>query len=383
MKKIKRSLFWFYLLSKRLIKKPGFLLLLCLIPVFAVGISMLSGQESGMLKIVLCRENEADALSSQIVADLLGQESVLQYVEAESREAAYEAVRSGEADAAWIFPDNMQEQLDSYTAGENYDAKLVTIVEREDNVVLQLSREKLYGALYSYFPYSLYQNYVRHELTIPDELSDETLLENHEAARVEGNLFERAYVTGEPEEETQEENYLTAPLRGMLALVIVLCGLAATMYYLQDEAAGVFDLIPLWHRTRYLYCYQLSGMLYAGVAALVAMWLSGSFSGIPAEVGRMALYLLMCVSFCSVIKRLCGNMKRLGTCIPLLMIGMFVLCPVFFAVRRFRPVQYLLPPFYYLNVVHNGTFLYCMLLYCVIGIMVEILLEQVWKRRFC
>ena len=380
MKKIQKSLFWFYLTCKRLVKKPGFLLLLCSIPAMVLAMGLVAKEESGMLKIVLYQENDADELSSKLVEDLLTEESVLQYQQAITEEEAYALVEGGKADAAWIFPDEMQTKLEEYIEGA-YDRAFIRIVEREDNVALQLSREKLYGALYSYFPYAVYDNYVRNELG-GTELSEEELRTYYEAARVEGELFQLTFLSGEANDTNQaEENYLTAPIRGLLTLVIMLCGLSAVMYYLQDEEAGVFDRVALKNRQKYLYGYELAAMLCAGVAVLLALVLSGNFEGVGKELGLMVLYIMMTVGFCSVVKKACGNLQRLGTCIPLLMIGMLVLCPIFFAVRRFRMLQYLLPPFYYLNSVHNSAIIVWMLLYCVVIVVIDIVLDKAMNRH--
>ena len=162
MRKLQKSLLWFCLTCKRLLKKPGFLILLCSIPVLVLSMGLVAKEESGMLHIVLYQENEKDLLSSQLVEDLLSENSVLQYQQVFDEEEAYELVENGNADAAWIFSDKMQERLEEYIAGA-YDRPFIRILEREDNVALQLSREKLYGALYSYFPYTVYEKYVQNE----------------------------------------------------------------------------------------------------------------------------------------------------------------------------------------------------------------------------
>ena len=67
----RKMLLWYFMLSKRLLKKYTFLLLLCAIPLLVVGMQVVSKQDSGMLTIVLCQENPEDSLSSKIVEDLL------------------------------------------------------------------------------------------------------------------------------------------------------------------------------------------------------------------------------------------------------------------------------------------------------------------------
>lgn len=377
----RKMLLCYFMLSKRLLKKNTFLLLLCAIPLLVVGMQVVSKQDSGMLTIVLCQENPEDSLSSKIVEDLLRNRGIINYQVIDDGEEAYREVVSGRADAVWFFPDEMQKQLDMYTAG-NYDAKLLHIVEREDNVALQLSREKLYGSMYSHVSYSIYRNYITYELLDGVAPSEDILLENFEAARVEGDLFEFAYANEKDDaSEAVGESYLTTPLRGMLALVIVLCGLAAAMYYLQDERNGVFARVPLDGRKKYFYAYEFTAMIYAGIAVLIALLCSGIFTRAIVEFRNMALFILATSVFCSIATKLCGKIQRLGTSIPILMLLMFVLCPVFFEVKSMKWIQYLLPPFYYLNSIHNDFFLYRMLVYCVALIVVDFVLEKLIQTK--
>lgn len=365
MEKIRKTLLLFLLLSKRLLKKMSFRLLLCGVPLLALGMRTLSAGDSGVLHIVLCRENMSDELSGEILGRLTGERSVIQYTLVEQPEEAYAYVESGRADAAWIFPDEMQENLDRFTNGGFREEGLIRIIEREDNVALRLAREKLFGALYSHTAYSLYRNFVRSDLGLAAD--EDTLLRSYESTAVEGNLFRRAYVNGgSGEADISTQDLLVTPVRGMLALLLLLCGLAATMYFQQDQEKGVLDGTPLRRRRKYLYLCQMSAVGMMAVAVLAAMGLSGISGKWYREIIWMAVYAVMCMGFCSLLQRVCGNLRRLAALVPVLMLLSFVLCPIFFSVGKLKLLSCLLPPFYYLNVIHNADYLYGMLFYCII-----------------
>lgn len=381
MGRIRKLSVWYYLLSKRLMKKYSFFLLLCAVPVLVLAMKTVSRQESGMLTILLCQEDKEDKLSSKIFSDLMEKKGVLRYVMVSSPEEAYEIVREGKADAAWIFRQHLQERMDTYTVDRLSEEPLLSIVEREDNVPLQLSREKLYGALYPYISYSLYQNFIRNDLMKGTLITKEELERDYRSTDVGGSLFRFAFVN--PEESTgeaEELNYLTAPLRGMLSLIVILCGIASTMYYLQDEEKGIISWLPAANRQPFIYGYQITAMLYAGTAVLLALYFSGIFMTWKKELLLMGGYILMSAGFCNLLRRLCRTLKGMGACIPFLMMGMFVLCPVFFAIRQFRLIQYLLPPFYYLNAAHNAGFFYGMIFYCIAAYAIDFLLCRVMDR---
>ena len=57
MNRVKKLLLWFLMLSKRLYKKPTFLVLILLIPVLMFGYIAISGGESGVMTIgMVCQE---------------------------------------------------------------------------------------------------------------------------------------------------------------------------------------------------------------------------------------------------------------------------------------------------------------------------------------
>lgn len=367
MKRRGRMLLWYYMLSKRLFKKYTFLLLLCMIPLIMAAMNLVAGQESGMLTIALYQENPEDALSSALIESLNEERGVLRYVFVEDEEEAYRLVEGAQADAAWLFPDEMQEKLDAYTTDAFAADKLLTIVEREDNVALQLAREKLYGAMYSFVSYSIYENYVYHHFPNAEEISGEELRENYELKRVKEGLFRFVYADGAGSEKGAESHYLTSPLRGMLSLIVLLCGLAAAMYFMQDEQRGVFDMIPLRGRSKFFFAYEFTAMFFAGAALLFAYACSGILTDWCREGFYMLLYIVMCSLFCSIVKTLCGGITRMGAIIPPLMLLILVFCPIFFVSNKFRFIQVLFPPYLYLNAIHDMSFVVPMLLYCVVG----------------
>jgi hypothetical protein len=80
--------------------------------------------------------------------------------------------------------------------------------------------------------------------------------------------------------------------------------------------------------------------------------------------------------FCELIRRLLPRTEALGIATPLLLLLMLVLCPVFLNVRRLRPLQFLLPPFYYLHGVHNRDYVYGLVLYTLGVYLLSFLVER-------
>lgn len=359
---MRRMLMWYFLQNKRLFKKYSFILILCLVPILIGAIRLGTREESGMLKIALCVSDPQDELATGIVREIKESDALVQYLDCPTEEKAIELLRSYEVDAAWIFPSTLREDLEN-NAHQKVVNPVVRVLEREDTIMLTMSREILCKSIYPYFSYASYVDFVRNDIGL-EEVSDAELQEAYNRTMVEGSLFRMEYLDGQKEETTT--NYLLAPLRGILAIWLVLCGFAASMYYIQDEKEGIFSRIPI--RQRFVLSFVLHGVLLtdAIIVLLIACKLSGVFTSLHAELLSAILFAGCTLVFCNLLRMICKTLERLGCCIPIILSGMLVLCPVFLNVHKFKAIQYLLPPYYYLKSIHSTYYLYGMVIYILV-----------------
>lgn len=374
---IDRIMMWYFLLNKRLFKKMSFLLILCLVPIMVGGMRLVAQEESGIVRIALCMENPEDELSVSIVDELMNEgNDVIRYVLCEKEDEARKLVTEYEADAAWIFPEDLQKSLQE-TTHEKEIKPVVTVVQREDNVLMIFTREILCSALYPSFSYKVYENFVRKDMEL-ETVSDEELQEAYDRMLVEGSLFQMVYLDGQ--QEVNDYNYLQAPLRGMLAVWLVLCGFAASMYFIQDERKGFFSRVPVRYRLWAAFGAYAVLLSDAGIVLLVSCKLAGVFTLWYREVLSAVLFVCCTLVFCNLIRLICRSPEKIGSCTAILLIGMLVLCPIFINIKKFNAVQYLLPPFYYLRSIHSMYYLYGMAIYTVVLFVLCVLIFR-WQNR--
>lgn len=379
MKKVSRILLWLTLLNKRLLKKISFLVILCAIPFLVIGVNYMAGLESGMLRVVLCQEEAEDDLFLSIKDKLSEHGNMLQFIEADSLEEAEQYVQSGQADVAWVFPADLQEQIDTYLSNDFNETGLIKVIEKEDNVALHLSREILFGRLYATISYSLYTQYVTEELLQGEPITEEQLREHYENTNIEGNMFEFRYLDGT--EGDVNTSYLLFPVRGLLAMVIATCGLAMGLYFMQDEEKGIFTWMPLNKSVWGSLLYQLPGLVDVSVIVLVALLFSGVFTDWLTELVLIVMYMLMVAGFSDIMRRLCGKPVRLGAMIPMLVLVMLALSPIFMGTVNAKPIQILLPSYYYLNALHNQSYRIWMIVYIVVVSVIDGVLLKLQSRK--
>lgn len=358
---IRKYLRWFILLNKRMLKKRGFLAILCMIPLFLAGADHMAQEDSGVLRIALCKETEADAFADTIMQELEGQSEVIHYILVENEAEGTRLVQRGEADALWIFPENMEEKVEAYATGELRTGGWIRVIEKEENVALQLTRELLYGKLYDSISYPLYKAYITQRL-LPEETIEESVLrEAYKEIDVSDNIFVYGQLEGEA--SSIQQSYLLMPIRGMLSLLVLLAGLTFSLYYIQDEGNGCFTWLSASCSPIRVWLYQLPGLLDIAAVVLIGMKMVGSFTEWKRELWLMGLYLMMIMGFCDILRRLCRRIAVLGSMIPILMLLSLALCPIFVKITSMKPIQLLLPPYHYLNALYNEQYMWSMIRY--------------------
>lgn len=365
----------FLLLNKRLLKKPSFVILLCMIPVIVFGLHLVSERESGIVRIALVNEGSQEA--GTIIDELMNKPSVFLFDTYENGEEAEEALLDNRVDAVWIFPGDYSDRISDFTGALVRNTKdsdgAVEIVEREDNVLLQLSRMELFGALYSDLSFSLFDNYINLRLA-DSEVSAAALHGYYDNNRNTGMLFDyRDTDERSPKEQDVSESYLFTPLRGVLLLLTLLCGLAAAMYYRADLDKEIFTWMPVGNKWIFEHVYLMTALVDGGLVVLITFFITGLAASPLTEIALMFLFILSCCCFCSIIRRLTFNLRSLATSIPILILAMLVVCPVFIYIRALRGIQLLLPPFYYLMAQNNAGYLNLFVIYTMAIIAVDVL----------
>lgn len=357
---MKKILKWFFMLSKRLYKKPSFVALLVIIPLLLISFSFAAKQESGFVNIVLAQEDKDDEISSEIINELLSKDSLISFTYIESAEDALKQVKNGTYDEAWVFRNNSKERIRNFF--DNELEYVVSVYTKEQNVSVRLAREKLTSSLYKHCVKIYYIDYIRNYCSSLNEISDEQLLVYFENAEIDDSLFTYRNPNSDLE-NLKNTNYLTIPVRGLLAILTVLCGFAATMYYKQDEAYGTFSFVKNKHKGLIEFGCVITAVLNVSVVLLFSIIISSLSVNIFKEIIILLLFALCCTAFSILIGTIFKSLNTFSAIIPLFVVVCIGVCPVFFDFRSLRILQLLLPPTYYVNSIYNNKYVIYMVIF--------------------
>jgi len=364
---------WFLLLSKRLYKKASFVMLLILIPLCVAAFSLTAKQDSGFVRVVLAQEN-AGTTNHPVIEKLLQERGAIVFSCAATPEEAEDAVRAGTVDEAWIFPDDIFGETQAFYDGTQ-DC-LVQVITREDDMVLRLSREKIPASVYEYCAKVYYLEYIRTHIPQLAEKSDGALLAYFDQIEISEDFF--AYRN--PAEQagvSQNTTYLTSPIRGLLAILVLLGGMAATMFYMQDSSAGTFSLVKERRRGLVALGSVMTAVVHISLVALLSLCISSLAGGLWIEIAMLFLYALCCSAFCLLLKELLPGIRSYCAVLPLLTVVMLGICPVFMDFRKMSVLQHIFPPTYYINGIYNAKYLWYMAVYSVVCLGLTWLLQKI------
>jgi len=379
---------WFWMLTKRLFRKPVFWIILLLIPLFSLMMRWMSSLDRGWVTIALAGEGNGRFYAEKVKEDLTSTARTSRILWCESPEEAVALVESTEADAAWIFPEDTEERIREAVRTEAGAVPVVRIVERVDNVFMKLAREKLFMSLYGDLSYEIYADFVvlkTAEFAPGTEVTEEELQAYHDLNASDGEIVVLSMI-GEKETGSSavpEADYLLAPTRGIMTSLIMLAGLIAAILYLRDERAGVHTWLPGKRKILIQLAYYLTAMLPVLAFMLPALSFSGLWTGLGHELLCALQLLLMGLVFVDVVRLLVRDDRRLSVLLPMLFLGLIFFCPVFMNMKKFRPLHLLLPPFYYLHGIFNSRYLRRGLVYLALMLLADLGLrgiEALWRR---
>ncbi len=362
-RKIRDCLVWLMMLSKRLLKTPSFIVLLLLIPLCGATLRLSFSDDSGVLRIGLY--SEGSAVGDEIMNSLLNKDSIVTFTEYPSEEAARTAVMEDKIQGAWIFPKNIEENI-ALNAKYGGTSPLAKVIEREDTIPLKLSHELLYGSLHPYVAYANYESFIGRKYGDAAPRNEETLRYHYENGKRPGEILVMK-VVGKEQPVKLESNLLTLPMRGILSLLCVLCGLACAMYFKSDNKKGIYDRLAPERRIIPAVGTILPGVAISCIAVLISLYFVGIGTDFLRELLAMLLYIPAVTFFCLAVMSLARSPVIIGSIIPFVMILMLVQCPIFLNADGMRPLWWLFPPSYYLYAVYDWGYLGYMAIYSVVA----------------
>lgn len=369
-----------FLMFKRMLKRPAFLLMLLCLPILAVVLNRMErqGNTQGKAVGILFEEAGTDVLSEGEGTDILSEkrkeflsedysewnqrlisllqekEGILDFRIYSSQELLLEEVEKGVLDCALIFPTDLHKKLKDDTWQSE-----ILLYETSSSILTEIVKEKIAGAVFTLYSEEAYLDYV--ETTEAFEAAEENGNTREEIVRFAENAYNTHLLDGSTfafryheqqtsQQTTQQTMTVNFRLRGVLSICIFISGLCGLLVDWEDRQRRQFvRIMPGWMTTMVNIWIPT---VYTSVVTLIAFYLTGQFTGILAELSRICFYQLLIVGYCSILRLILRKKETIAASIPILSLAGMICCPVWIRLALYLPVfgvlEKLFPMTYYL-----------------------------------
>ena len=401
MRHIRHAITQAFLLNKRILKQPVFLILLALVPMLVLGVNLISFETGSLVTVAVAPGSRDDSSARALISTLVHHPSpAVRYISCRDDEAAQRAVASGEARLGIVFPPDLDELFAAYGAQETADldagalAMLGSLFGSGSNsmkehqiicytatndIVAKMTREQLFGKMYRDMETAVVKVWLRSHPEIGDfsDTQRDEFAEQIRSGDIEDfNFFELQYLDGETITDEEAGRYIASPMRGLLAVLLTLTALAAVLYLCDDIRKGRFIWISPQKKPLFYFGCILLPIADLGLAAYAALYLSGNFTSWRKELPAMLLFGLCAAGFANLLRVLLRRMNLLAACVPIILCACLFLTPVFLDLVILEPVQMLLPTYLYLKSIHSVQPLWMMAAYAAAAVVLGLILGR-------
>lgn len=324
----------FFILCKRQLTQPVFLLLCLILPAACLFIRNLEQNSRSSLTVGLYTE-AADSFLNAVFSDLVSDSRSIVFQIYTDKNRLIEQTARNEIDCAYDFDKILYTKL-----CENNYKNSVTCYVSPSTIMSELSREIIFAALFRRFGEHIAVSYIE-EARLPDtEIS--ALYQNY----LNGDeVFSLNYQYLSTIEKTPDTAPASAamPVRGFIAVLLLVSGLSGGVTWLSD-------------RERKLPVPALSAILiplfFMSVSSVVTLLLTKEAGNLIKELTALGIYLMMILIFVRLLLFVIKKPSVLAAVIPVLTLGSLIFCPIFISLGAVLPffgiMQRLFLPYYYL-----------------------------------
>ncbi len=344
---------WIRKYAKRYLRQKFFLLLVFAMPVGVFWFAYLAHQDQTCVRVGIVNE-QRNLFGTNIGRGLLQHQGIMQFCPMSSEEKMKQAIRQGELECGYLFPAEMEEKYrqHQYTG-------VVSEYYRKGSLFHTIAREIVLTGIFRQYGETMVDEYIRHSgLFRVEQMPANEVVEQYQENLKKQETFSFLF-----NDRTKVQNklgdYLVAPIRGMISLLIMLAGFCGLSLYREDQRRELPAALP-GTVSRYLPMISIMIPVFlVTMAGIVSEALCGFGFLSLKEIAYMLIYDIIVVLFCSLLSFTGIQQGALWVFALGYVCASAVFTPVFINLSAFIPgvqgLSYLCLPYYFLNAVFGGV----------------------------
>lgn len=399
---------WFWMSCKRYMCRVSFVVILLVLPAAAWCIRGLEKRDESVIRIAVCVQDagkeDACAEDTERTESIEGTEStegtegtesarppletelmeclissddgsdpgMFRFYACEDERQLREDVEARRAECGYVFAGDLRRRMDE----RNY-RRCIEVYTAPSTVTAKLASEVVFAAMISLYDRELFQRYVAESPVFDEVIKDggydrRVLAEEgdrlYEKWMNNGDTFRFVYrqsdASGRNTDVDADEDVgvdtdvesapAVFPVRGIVAVYVLIVGLYGAAVNVEDEKKGLF--LPLFYglRTSCRVAALAGPVVLAAMSGLVSIYSGQCGRELWREAAAMSVYVLAVVAFSWILRLFCRRAEIICCLIPFFLVGSLVFCPVFVDIGRYLPefsaAGKLFLPTYYLKI---------------------------------
>lgn len=345
-----------YLTIKQTLKKPTIICLLLLMPLLSLAIKYLmpSGQEElRITALYVIADEDGNAVNKRHMDDsmealaksLESYDGLFVFHEADSVEELNSTLQKGNAECGYIIDEKLYEKM----AGKNSRDSIKVIVN-DSTTLMPVINETLYAIIFPEAAKNKLIDYIENDSAIAD-LSGETyetsdIEELYDMYFTNGSTFHFSYDDAPIDYTFTRDSILLSPLRGLLALIILIAGFTGGLAYYKESENPVFAML------RVRFTLITVPVLLLSISALASLIIGGVFTEIPREFLALLVYDAIVILLQFILTIIIKKGSLYAGILPVVILGCLVFTPIFIDLEGIIPIldklSFIWPTKYYL-----------------------------------
>ena len=344
---------WIFLLSKRLLQRKSFFCLLFLLPVMVLSLRFAFTEKDSTFRVGLYTPtNNPNTLEYQLVQELCKEANqMITYTCCNSIEEVKEGVMKEDFSCGYIFPDHLEEQLEHY---HKKNTPLIQVFHGE-NSSYRIMDELIFGKIYHKLSFYILTAHMKEKTGFSQK---DVLYEHRASYGISTDLFLFQHSDGSTNTflSNQNQNFLLLPIRGIMAIFLLLAGIIGTGYWYQDEQKKLFSKFTYEKKQLLSLSYIMLPIFLISTVGFCAIYITQIKSSFLNELLCFSLYTFFLTTYCYFFKTLLPNVHCFFSYLFILVVGSLVACPIFINItdttfvlqllNRLTPVSYYLSSIY-------------------------------------
>ncbi|MCH5251728.1 MAG: hypothetical protein J1F22_02030 [Lachnospiraceae bacterium] len=345
---------WAKKYGKRFFRQPLFIILLFLMPVGTAVFSYMAHQESTAVCVGIASE-KSEGMGAEVMRKLAGHEGIITFVPCHSQEEIRQGLQRGILQCGYYFPAEMEYKL----AERKYEGVVIQYYRR-GSWIHSLVGETVFAAVFECYGKNMVAEYVMNSgLFASYQVEEGEIRRTYEENQKRQATFQFSY-----EESIEGKkglgDYLTAPVKGVMALFILLAGFCGIQMWQEDKRRGLYLTAPAEIRAVLPLLSAGIPVLFVSIAGLMAE-ICGNFSFLSGkEIACLGIYDIMIIMFVALFAGGKWESSVMWGISLTFLFASAVATPVFVNLSAVIPglsvFAYLCPPAYYLKAVYGNVF---------------------------